>query len=145
MSASYLTSSKLRLSLMRSCSLCGGGGGTPDPYESPLDRFTRLQIMMNRASVRKFIPKDVLAMLSSFGTRSGSSIPSDLILPSLAGFVTPPPPPPPSFAEEAPMIDVVTSPEEGTSFQTPFGIGPTSSIPPPIEAMSSMNKKASYG
>ncbi|KAK4422715.1 hypothetical protein Salat_1854000 [Sesamum alatum] len=38
-----------------------------DPYEGPLNRFTRLQIMMNWASVRKYIPDDVPAMPSSSG------------------------------------------------------------------------------
>ncbi|KAK4428397.1 hypothetical protein Salat_1139300 [Sesamum alatum] len=44
--------------------------------------------MMNRAAVRKFILDDVPAMASSSGTRSGSSIPLDMILHSLVRSLT---------------------------------------------------------
>ncbi|KAK4424010.1 hypothetical protein Salat_1594400 [Sesamum alatum] len=50
----------------------------PDRYEGPLDRLTRFRIMMNRASVCKFISNNVPAMPSHSGTRSAPSTPSDL-------------------------------------------------------------------
>ncbi|KAK4416753.1 hypothetical protein Salat_2500800 [Sesamum alatum] len=48
----------------------------PDTYGGPLDRFSRLRIMMNRAAVRKFIPEDVSAIPSSSGLRP--VLPDDL-------------------------------------------------------------------
>ncbi|KAK4417051.1 hypothetical protein Salat_2530600 [Sesamum alatum] len=56
----------------------------PDTYDGPLDRFSRLRIMRNRAVVRKFIPKDVPAIPTSSGSRPVllDDLPADLVPPT---------------------------------------------------------------
>ncbi|KAK4417294.1 hypothetical protein Salat_2555000 [Sesamum alatum] len=63
----------------------------PDRYEDPLDTYSRLWIMMNRAAVRKFIPDDVPAIPPSPSARSISSTPSDLPSSSVPRESTPVP------------------------------------------------------
>ncbi|KAK4412560.1 hypothetical protein Salat_2903100 [Sesamum alatum] len=96
----------------------------PDPYDAPLDAFTRLskfsswfvgflpflfdrvislffaRIMMNRAAVCKFVLDDVPAISSSSGTRSAPATPSDL----------------PSATPRSSIIEVLTFHDEGTPF-----------------------------
>ncbi|KAK4423956.1 hypothetical protein Salat_1978500 [Sesamum alatum] len=54
-----------------------------DTYGGPLDRFSRLRIMMNCAAVRKFIPEDVPAIPTSSGSRPvlPDDLPADLVPP----------------------------------------------------------------
>ncbi|KAK4421768.1 hypothetical protein Salat_2127400 [Sesamum alatum] len=64
----------------------------PDRYEGPLDAYSRLRIMMNRAAVCKFIPDDVLAIPHSPSNRSISSTHCKAPSASVPRAVTPPPP-----------------------------------------------------
>ncbi|KAK4431148.1 hypothetical protein Salat_0876900 [Sesamum alatum] len=120
----------------------------PDRYKGPLDRFTRLQIMMNRAAVRKFIPEDVTAMPSSSGTRSTPSTPSDLPPELTPSSSTPPPASvnPEAGAHATPIIEVVTSPEDSTPLPVPSEVPTSESHPPspmplPIEDLPSSHKR----
>ncbi|KAK4422981.1 hypothetical protein Salat_1880700 [Sesamum alatum] len=55
-----------------------------DTYDGPLDRFSRLRIMMNRVAMRKFIPEDVPAIPTSSGSRPvlPNDLPANLVPPA---------------------------------------------------------------
>ncbi|KAK4421394.1 hypothetical protein Salat_2089900 [Sesamum alatum] len=147
---------------------------TPDTYEGPLDRFSRLHIIMNHVVVRKFIPEDVPVIPTSSGLRPvlPNDLPTDLVPPAgtpsssrhlrpilpydLPTFLTPPagtpsssqprssPSPipqanPSPFPQGTLIIEVGTS-EENTPSQIPSDLPPMSSLPPPVEALSSSLK-----
>ncbi|KAK4423199.1 hypothetical protein Salat_1902700 [Sesamum alatum] len=116
---------------------------TPDRYEGPLDTYSRLRIMMTSAVVRKFIPEDVPAIPPSPSARSVSSTPSEAPSASVPRATSPPPPQSyaAAFPHGTPIIEVSTSPDEGTPFQTPLEVHPSSPIPPPVEAVSSSQKR----
>ncbi|KAK4431069.1 hypothetical protein Salat_0868900 [Sesamum alatum] len=101
----------------------------PDTYTGPVSRYFRLQTMMNRAAVRKFLPENVPSNpLSSSSTRSVSATPSDIQssgrgrspsrTPPIArpSSISPSSPPigqaGPSL--ETPVIEVETSPQGDT-------------------------------
>ncbi|KAK4441613.1 hypothetical protein Salat_0496200 [Sesamum alatum] len=131
----------------------------PDTYEGPLDRFSRLRIMMNRAAVRKFIPEDVPTIPTSSGLRPvlPDDLPDDLVPPVgtpsshapcwyslvLTASFEPLPVPqvnPCPFPQGTPIIEVGTY-EENTPSQTPSDLPPMSPLPPPVEALSSSLKR----
>ncbi|KAK4434748.1 hypothetical protein Salat_0637700 [Sesamum alatum] len=101
-------------------------------YEGPLDRFSRLRIMMNRAAVRKFIREDVPTLPTSLGLRPilPDDIPPTLVLPSS----TPSSSRPRSSTPSASMPSSSPPP-------TPSDAPPLSPLPPPVEALSSSLKR----
>ncbi|KAK4439270.1 hypothetical protein Salat_0261900 [Sesamum alatum] len=90
-----------------------------DPYEGPLDRYTRFWDPFDS------FPSDRASPYSSPSCKHSSSTPS---------YTS-------AFPHGTPVIEVVTSPEESTPFQTPSEAQPLSPLPPPVEALSTSHKQ----
>ncbi|KAK4417200.1 hypothetical protein Salat_2545600 [Sesamum alatum] len=114
---------------------------TPARYEGPLDSYPG--IMMNRAVVRKFIPEDVHTIPPSPSNRSVSSTPSEVPSANVPRASSLPPPQSytAAFPHGTPIIEVSTFPDEGTPFQTPLEVHPSSPIPTFVEVVSSSQKR----
>ncbi|KAK4413824.1 hypothetical protein Salat_2795200 [Sesamum alatum] len=124
----------------------------PDTYEGPLDHFTRLQIMMNRAAVR--IPEDVPVMPSSSGTRYVPSTPTDLPPELTPSSSTPPSAPinPEADVRATPIIEVITSPEDTTPPPVqseglplePYPLSPVDGLPSSYKRPRTLEKAAAF-